>query len=93
MVMRYESLHRLRVLRAPNDRDEQIAERDSQLGKALSRFCSIAWICWLSAAGVLNIEKIGPLGRLQGDVVLLSGVQLSNWDGIFRDDDDWSAWP
>jgi hypothetical protein len=35
-----------------NGRDEQIAERDSQLRWKLSRFCSIAWFAALCITGV-----------------------------------------
>jgi hypothetical protein len=39
---------------AQNDRDEQIAERDSQLRRTLPRFCSIAWFALFASPGVLS---------------------------------------
>jgi len=41
--------------KAQNDRDEQIAERDSQLRWMLPRFCSIAWF----AAVVVGVRSSG----------------------------------
>jgi hypothetical protein len=43
------------VHREPNDCDEQIAERDSQLRWTLPRFCSIAWF----AAVVVGVRSSG----------------------------------
>jgi len=40
-----------------NDRDEQIAERDSQLRWTLSRFCSIAWFGGLVFAFVWGAHE------------------------------------